>query len=113
LAAADHVSWHHGKTTARELWQELWPRLAAWGTSPAVELRSETGDHVWGVCGRSVTTPGGLILNLCNYRKEPETFRIIRGGQAVHTRDVLKSTTASASVALKPLESRLLCIAAP
>ena len=113
VAMADHVSWHHGKTTARDLWQGLWPRLAAWGASPAVELWSEAGDHVWGVCGRSVATPGGLILNLCNYRKDPATFRIVRGGQAVHTRDVLKSTTAGASVTLKPLETRLLCIAAP
>ncbi len=110
IAAADHVPWQYGKTRARDLWQELWPRLSAWGASPGVELRSEAGEHVWGVCWRSVATPGGFILNLCNYRRDPVACRIVRGQQPVHARNVLTATADGALMTLQPLETRLLRI---
>ena len=105
--------WQYGKTRARDLWQELGPRLAAWDTRPGVELRSETDEPIWGVCWRSAATPGGLILNLCNYRKNAATFQIVRGKEHVHTQDVLTAATGGGQVTLQPLETRLLLLKNP
>ena len=110
ITTADQLAWHYGKTRARDLWQELWPRLSAWGTSPDVELRSEAGERVWGVAWRSVATRAGLILNLCNYRNDPATFRIIRGQKPVRSHNVLTATDEDALQTLLPLETRLLRI---
>jgi hypothetical protein len=110
IATTDHIPWQYGKSRARDLWQELWPRLSAWGASPRVELRSEAGEHVWGVGSRSVASPGGLFLNLCNYSKVPTTFRILRGREPVRTRNVLTATADGALMTLQSLETRLLCI---
>ncbi len=110
IAATEHIPWHYGKTRARDLWQELWSRLPAWGASPAVELRSEAGEHVWGVSWRSAPMPGALVVNLCNYRNNRTTFQILCSQHAVRSRNVLKGTAEGVSMTLEPLEIRLLGI---
>jgi hypothetical protein len=113
ITSAESLAWRHGQTSARDLWQALWSRLGTWGVSPRVTLRSEAGKPVWGVCGRSVATPDGLILNVCNYAADPASFRVIRGPEGARVRDVLTGAEVVGTVALNPLEVRLLRIEGP
>ncbi|MGC8642545.1 MAG: hypothetical protein ACP5XB_22035, partial [Isosphaeraceae bacterium] len=108
IASADRLPWQYGKTKSRELAHALGPRLVGWGERPRIELRTESGEPVWGICCRSVATAEGLIVNLCNEGKNPTTFRMLRDGKGVAARDVLLGTEVGATLTLQPLQPRLL-----
>lgn len=105
---AEQLEWRYSKNSWRDLWRELPARLAAWNVRPAVELRTRGGERPWGVEWCTVSTPGGLIVNLCNERNDAVTLTMTRGQGGGPFRDVLTGEPVRPALTLKPLEVRLL-----
>ncbi|WP_165233988.1 beta-galactosidase [Aquisphaera insulae] len=110
ITIADRLPWTYAGTKARELAATLWHRLPAWGVSPSVAVRTESGEHPWGVAWRRADTQEGILINVCNYMKELVTVRVVREGRAVRAKDLMAAKEAGLSVTLKPLQPRLLRI---
>ncbi len=64
-----------------------------------------------GVEWRCAETSEGLVVNLCNHRKEATTVVVSRRGGNAAVRDVLASERTENPVTLAPLEVRLLRVA--
>ena len=106
--SAELVNFRSSSRSWRNLWTDLLGELPAWNLRPAVELRASDSQPVWGVEWRTVSTPRGLAVNLCNYKQQPVTFNLQRGGQSFAATDLLDNSAVSGAVTLKPLEVRLL-----
>jgi hypothetical protein len=115
----DFLTYRYGKTTWQDLWKELAPRLERWRIHPTVELRDTTGKPVWGVTYRSGTlpfsdayagreVPRATVVNLCNVRHQPVTFRLMRNGQPITATDVLTGERVTGTITLQPLEVKLI-----
>ena len=74
------IPFNHGTTSYRELHAQILANLPAWNVHPAVELQGEKGQAVWGVEYRSVDTPDGPIVNLCNQLNVPVSVTLVRAG---------------------------------
>lgn len=110
-ALGEKIFFRHGSTSARDLHAQILPRLPAWNLRPAVELRRTDQQPPWGVEWRSAETRDGLVVNLCNYRKEPMTVTLNPGLLAAPARDVLTGDRVDSPLTLSPLEVRLLRVA--
>ena len=105
MMAFHPLPYKYGVTSARDLHRIL--GRYSYVLHPGVELRGASPDPVWGVEWRSAQTPGGTVVNLCNYRKEPMTVALFRAGQPVVARDVLTGAKVEGQLTLAPLEVRL------
>jgi hypothetical protein len=106
--SGETIPFRHGPTSARELHAQIMARMSRWNLRPAVELREAGQPSAWGVEWRSADTPAGLVVNLCNYRKEPVTVVLNRSGQAVAARDCLDDSRVNGALTLQALEVKLL-----
>ncbi|MCY3018049.1 MAG: beta-galactosidase [Planctomycetota bacterium] len=86
---AERITFRHGATTAREMHTQLMARLPAWNIRPALELRGTDQQPVWGVEWRSAEARDSLLVNLCNYRKEPTTVTLNHSGRIASVYDLL------------------------
>ncbi len=102
------IPFNHGTTSYRELHARILAKLPAWNVHPAVELQGEKGQAVWGVEYRSVDTPDGPIVNLCNQLNVPVSVTLVRAGHRATARDVLSGARLDGPMTLAPLEVRLL-----
>ena len=105
---AEKISFRHGTTSARELHTQLMARLPAWNLCPAMELRRTDQQPAWGVEWRTAETREGVVVNLCNYNKQPVTVTLNRSEQITSLYDVLTERQVQTSVMLSPLEIKLL-----
>jgi hypothetical protein len=96
------------RQTARELRGEIQTRLSGWNVRPTVELRGVDQKPAWGVEWRTADTSARLVVNLCNYRKTPETVTLVPQGPPTVVRDVLSGQQIDGPLKLAPLEVRLL-----
>ena len=102
------MAFRHGSTSARALHKQLMTRLPACNLRPAVELRGADQQPAWGVEWRSAATHDGLLVTLCNYRKEPTTVTLTQDEQPGFVRDVLTGALVHEPLGLSSLEVRLL-----
>ena len=102
------IPFQYGKTTWRDLWQAILPKLAQWRMRPAAQLSGADGKPAWGVAWLCADTPEGTVVNLCNYRPEPMPVRLARAGAPVRAADILSGEPAGPALTLQPLETRLL-----
>ncbi len=108
---AERINFRHGATSARELHAQLTARLPAWNLHPALELRGADQQPAWGVEWRSAETHDGMVVNLCNYRREPATVTFSQRERLASAHDVLTGDQVGSSLTLSPLEVRLLRVA--
>lgn len=94
--------------SARDLCEQIVARLPKWNVQPLVTLREADRPFAWGVACRSVETPEGTVVNLCNYQKEPATVTVTKAGQAASGHDVLSGKRLSGTITLQPLEVKLI-----
>ena len=107
----DRIPYRYGPTQWRELWQALLKQLPAWNEQPAITLRTHDGQSVWGVEWRTAETAQGMVINLCNYRHEPVTVRLIRRNTQVSAIDVLSGQKLGQQITLKSLQPVLARVA--
>jgi hypothetical protein len=106
--SGEKIVFNSGSTSARDLHKQLVTRLSAWNLRPDVTVLGTDQQPAWGVEWRSAETRDGLVVNLCNYSKEPATVTLNRNGQVTAGRDVLTGDRINSSLTLSPLEVRLL-----
>lgn len=106
--AADVVPYLPGRTSAQDLWKLFQVNLGKWGAQPLIETSNNNGRPVWGVELKSVKTPDGIVINLCNYLNKPVSVRLLHIGQSVSAVDILNGEPVSGNFNLQPLEIRLL-----
>jgi hypothetical protein len=109
LISAERIPFGH-RSTARDLHAPVMAKLSLWGIRPTVDLQGADGKPVWGVEWRTASSPQGLIVNLCNYRKMPATAELILDGRVAAAQDVLSGDQTDGKLTLAPLESKLLCV---
>jgi hypothetical protein len=96
-----------GPLSARGIRGQILAQMPTWNLRPAVQVRDASGQPAWGVEWRSADTRQGLVINLCNYLKEPQTVTLLRGGTTMTAQDVLTGQRVAGTVTLAPLEVRL------
>jgi hypothetical protein len=96
-----------GPLSARGVRGQILAQMPAWNLRPAVQLQDASGQPAWGVEWRSADTRQGLVVNLCNYLKEPQTVTLLRAEKPIAGQDVLTGQQVAGTVTLAPLEVRL------
>ena len=104
----DRIPFRYTATSARELHTQILAKLSGWNLHPQVMLQGPDQKVVWGVEWRTAETPEGLVVNVCNYRKEPVTVSLAQAGKNAVARDVLTGQRIDSPLPLLPLEVRLL-----
>jgi hypothetical protein len=107
---ADNIDYVPGKTQAADLWTSLLTKLPGWHVKPGVKLTDAKGRPVWGVEYLQAHNQDGIVINLCNYRNNAESVKLLMGGKAVKAVDVLTGKSVSGVIKLQPLDVRLLKI---
>jgi len=105
----ERLEYRYGETTWQDLWIRLWTKLRDWGVGPGVEVVDKGGKPIWGVAWLSKEREDGLLVNICNYRKEKVEVRLRGGGKSAL--DLLSGERISPdSLFLAPLEFRLILL---
>jgi len=104
----DRIPFRYTATSSRDLFGQILAKLHAWNLNPQVTLQGSDQKPVWGVEWRTAETPEGLVVDLCNYRKEPAALSLVQSGKNVVARDVLTGQRIAGPMVLQPLEVRLL-----
>jgi hypothetical protein len=86
----------------------LEPRMAALPIERPVEVRRSDGKAAWGVEHLAVRHDGRLLVNLANYRSQPQTISVHSGGRAVGGTDLRTGRAVAKTFELAPLEPMLL-----
>jgi hypothetical protein len=104
----EKITFSRGVASAEDFWTHILAKLPSWNLRPEVELRGADQKPVWGVEWRIAKTAEGLVVNLCNYRKEPMSVSLARANRTLSARDVLSGSHITGPLTLQPLEARLL-----
>jgi len=109
---AQHLPFHYGKTTWKDLAQSLRPKLSEWQAQPPIQVLDPQGQPVTGVAWLCADSPEGTIVNLCNYGRKQVHITLRRRGQSVTGQDLLSGETISDIVTMDSLKPRLVRIGA-
>jgi hypothetical protein len=109
----EKLVFRHGSTSAHDLHAQLLTLLPRLNLRPAVEVRGNDQQPVWGVERRSAETRAGLVVNLCNYRKEAMVVTLRQQGRPTPMRNVLTGEPIVKPILLAPLETCLLLLQQP
>ena len=85
----------------------LRPRFTQAPLRPLATIETEDGQPVWGVEYLSVRHEGRILVNLCNYLREPQRCRIVVNGRPAQGKDLLSGQPWSGTVELPSLRPAL------
>jgi hypothetical protein len=97
-----------GATTWRKLLTVLPPLLRTHGAHPQLIVAGRDGMAPAGVTWLTAQTNAGVLLAVCNYRREAVELEVRRAGEPVSGQDVLSRAPVTSRIRLDPLEFRLL-----
>jgi hypothetical protein len=105
----ERLPFRYGQTTWRDLWRILLPKLAKWGIEPAIQVRDEKGEPIWGIHWLCASLPNrSLVVNLCNYRHDPVRVTLWRDGKQIGGVDLIDGKDFSGAIPLESLQVRLM-----
>ena len=94
--------------SSKDVCRRIVAKLPEWNLHPQMELREVDRLTAWGVAWRSVETPKGVVLNVCNYRKTPVTVAVTQQGKSAALVNILTDERTTGPITLAPMEVRLL-----
>jgi len=99
--------------SSREAFEALRPMMAHASLVPAAEIQTADGKPAWGVEFLALRQQGRILVNLCNYLRQPQTCRILVQGKPVSGRDLVSGDPCSGLLELPSLKPVLLEVRFP
>lgn len=103
------INYRYGETSWQDIWLKLLAKLRGWGIRPFVEVVGINNKPVWGVAWLSTETKEGVLVNICNYRKDKVEIKLKGKGKTAI--DLISEEQISLdSISLSPLEYKLILL---
>jgi len=107
----ERIAFGYSQTSWLDLWINLrFLRLRKWGIEPLIEVvENGSGKPIWGIAWLCEVSEKGVLINICNYRKEKVVIKLKNGGNRAI--DLISGKRISPSdFVLSPLEFRLILL---
>jgi hypothetical protein len=87
----------------REIWRWLEANIGRLGVRREVMLHDENGDPLWGVEYLTARLGERVLVNICNYTRQPLRVRIHRDGKPVSVLDLIEEKELGRTFTVQPL----------